>query len=202
MFVYLAASIANHLLYNIQDVGGFACKDHDTDPNLEAPTPLASPGPGVQKEDTYRVVVLHTRDFCLQTGILLAKRASYRITVEPTDPPEPWNDTGVHVPFGGFSAKEPPIWYQRIFLTLGLPLRRELFKDWGRIALRYGRVGGEEAFLDPDPDDPKIESPFKPTRDGELFMFINDAVIGIPGLYGWLYRNNIGSAQVTVTRTR
>jgi hypothetical protein len=77
-----------------------------------------------------------------------------------------------------------------------------LFEDWGRIVLRYGRVGGEEAFLEPDPDDPKIESPFRPTRDGELFVFVNDAVIGIPGLYDVLYRNNRGSAQFTVTRTK
>jgi len=33
-------------------------------------------------------------------------------------------------------------------------------------------------------------------------MFVNDAVIGIPGLYDLLYRNNVGSARVTVTRTK
>jgi len=48
--------------------------------------------------------------------------------------------------------------------------------------LRYGRVGGEEVFLDPDPEDSKIEANIRPTRDGELFIFVNDAVIGIPGL--------------------
>jgi len=30
----------------------------------------------------------------------------------------------------------------------------------------------------------------KVTRDGELFVFVNDAVIGIPGLYRTFYRNN------------
>ena len=68
--------------------------------------------------------------------------------------------------------------------------------------LRYGSVGGEEVFLEPDPDDPKIQSPMKPTRDGELFVFVNDAVIGIPGLYDLLYRTNRGSARLTVTRTK
>jgi hypothetical protein len=85
-------------------------------------------------------------------------------------------------------------------LGLGVPLRRELTQDWFRIVLRYGGVGGEEAFLDPDPDDSKIQAIIKPTREGELFIFVNDAVIGIPGLYKLFYRNNQGEANLTVTR--
>jgi hypothetical protein len=40
----------------------------------------------------------------------------------------------------------------------------------------------------------------KPTRDGELFIFVNDAVIGIPGLYDFFYRHNGGGGMLTVTR--
>jgi uncharacterized protein (DUF2235 family) len=199
MFLYLGLSVASHLLYNIQDVAGFTCQDNETNPELPAPTLLPKMGPGVRKEDTQRVIALNTNELCKRTGILLARGASYTVTVDTLSP---WSDSGVDIPTGGFSAKQPPAWYQRIFLTLGVPLRRDLFEDWGRIVLRYGRVGGEEAFLEPDPDDPKIESPFRPTRDGELFVFVNDAVIGIPGLYDVLYRNNRGSAQFTVTRTK
>ena len=42
----------------------------------------------------------------------------------------------------------------------------------------------------------------KPTRPGELFIFVNDAVIGIPGPYGYLYRFNTGKGQLTIKRTR
>jgi uncharacterized protein (DUF2235 family) len=192
MFVYLALSVSNHLVYNIQDVGGFVCKDHDTNPEIAPPTLL-------KKGDPARVVEFRTSDLCKPTGIFVARGGGYNIKVDLL---VPWSDSGVEVPIGGFSAKQPPSWYQRIFLSLGVPLRRELFEDWFRIVLRYGRVGGEEDFLEPDPDDPKIESPFRPKRDGELFIFVNDAVIGIPGLYGALYKNNIGSARITVTRTR
>jgi hypothetical protein len=192
LFVYLGASIASHLFYNIQDVGGLTCKDHDTDPAIPAPQPLLKGQPP-------RIVTLATSDLCLRTGILLTRGATYDIKVDTV---EPWRDSGVAIPTGGFSARQPPSWYQRIFVSLGVPLRRELFEDWGRIVLRYGRVGGEEAFLEPDPDDLQIESLFRPTRDGELFVFVNDAVIGIPGLYDLLYRNNDGSAKLTVTRTR
>jgi uncharacterized protein (DUF2235 family) len=192
LFVYLGASIASHLFYNIQDVGGLTCKDHDTDPAIPAPQPLLKGQPP-------RIVTLATSDLCLRTGILLTRGATYDIKVDTV---EPWRDSGVAIPTGGFSARQPPSWYQRIFVSLGVPLRRELFEDWGRIVLRYGRVGGEEAFLEPDPDDLQIESLFRPTRDGELFVFVNDAVIGLPGLYDLLYRNNDGSAKLTVTRTR
>jgi hypothetical protein len=70
-------------------------------------------------------------------------------------------------------------------LGLGVPLRRELTQDWFRIVLRYGRVGGEEVFIEPDPEDSVIETVIKPTRKGELFIYVNyvnDAVIGFPSL--------------------
>jgi hypothetical protein len=35
-----------------------------------------------------------------------------------------------------------------------------------------------------------------------LFIFVNDAVIGLPGLYDRFYRNNEGTARITVTRTK
>jgi hypothetical protein len=38
------------------------------------------------------------------------------------------------------------------------------------------------------------------TRDGELFLFVNDAVIGIPGLYDFFYRDNSGSTKVKIER--
>jgi hypothetical protein len=81
-----------------------------------------------------------------------------------------------------------------------VPLRRETTQDWFHVVLRYGSVGGEETFIVPDPDDYLIQSPIRATRDGELFVFVNDAVIGIPGLYGHFYRNNGGSADLVITR--
>lgn len=37
-------------------------------------------------------------------------------------------------------------------------------------------------------------------RDGDLFLYVNDAVLGIPGKAGTFYRNNRGSARVQVER--
>ena len=33
-----------------------------------------------------------------------------------------------------------------------------------------------------------------------MFFFVNDAVIGIPGMYRTFYRNNYGSTRVLIMR--
>jgi len=193
MFTYLALAIASHVSFDILDVAGETCPDHDTDPNIPAPQPL--------KVGESKVITFNTSDLCAATGVLLAAQgARYYVKVEA--PPASWDNGVFNIPIGGFSTKEPAAWYQRVFLTMLLPLRRELLEDWFRIVLRYGRVGGEETTFEPDPSDPLIQDNIKPTRTGELFIFVNDAVLGIPGLYGFPYRHNGGTAQLTVKRTK
>ena len=126
--------------------------------------------------------------------IIEAKEGDVEIKAET-----PWTDGGISVPPGGFSAAFPPSWYHRILLALVVPLRRETTQDWFHVVLRYGSVGGEEDFIEPDPDDYKLEAVIKPKRSGEVFVFVNDAVIGIPGLYNLFYRGNKGTATLTIT---
>jgi hypothetical protein len=84
---------------------------------------------------------------------------------------------------------------------LAVPLRRELIRPWFRLVLRYGDVGGEEAFLDPNRETGMIDKiTIRPPRSGELFIFVNDAVLAIPGLYDAFYGNNKGTGKLTVTR--
>lgn len=39
---------------------------------------------------------------------------------------------------------------------------------------------------------------FKAERSGELFLYVNDAAIGLPWVYDAFYSNNGGQAKVTV----
>ena len=82
-------------------------------------------------------------------------------------------------------------------MAAGIPLRRELTRPWFRIVARFGSQGGEETFLDPDPDskDGSIAEVIQATRNGELYLFVNDAVLGIPGLYDFFYGNNKGNGR-------
>jgi hypothetical protein len=72
---------------------------------------------------------------------------------------------------------------------------------------RIGAQGSDEYAL--DPETPGTLQPTKSDqlaatlyarRDGELFLFVNDAVIGLPRIGQPFYRNNRGQAQVTVER--
>jgi hypothetical protein len=185
MFIYLGASLASHLLFNVQDVYGLTCVESAQTRTLDIRGATSGP------------IRFNTSDLCKPTGIMVEKGARYLIEIKPV---QPWTDDGIAVPLGGFSPANPPRWYDRLRLSLGVPLRRETTQDWFHVVLRFGRVGGEETFIVPDPDDPLIQSPIRATRDGELFIFVNDAVIGIPGLYDLFYRNNGGAADLVVTR--
>ena len=86
-----------------------------------------------------------------------------------------------------------------------LPIRSGARSDrpFGRVIIRYGQTGNEENFIDPDPDaDPKevthLEEKFRPTRDGELYVYLNKPVSGFwPGLFNGV---NKGTAKIRVYR--
>jgi uncharacterized protein (DUF2235 family) len=192
LFVYLAFGLLSHVSFDIFDVAGQTCLDHAKDPNIPESTPL--------KPKETRTIDFDISNLCTATGVELeTDNAHYRLTVTPKGP---WDNGVFQIPPGGFTTDEPATGYQRLYLTLFLPLRRELSQDWFRIGYRFGRVGGEEDFQEPDPNDPVIQQNIKPTRGGELFVFVNDAVIGIPGLFDLPYRFNHGAATLTITRTR
>jgi hypothetical protein len=82
-----------------------------------------------------------------------------------------------------------------------VPLRRELSQPWYRIVARIGGTGGQQKSYDPDFSDPYIfDDNFKAERPGELFLFINDAVVGFPKLHDVFYKHNVGKVKVMVTR--
>ena len=137
-----------------------------------------------------REVGFVTLGLCNRTGIFVEAGARYHVEVKATSE---WSDGGIPTQLGGFYTTDAPAWYQRVLLMLAVPLRRELTRPWFRLVLRYGETGGEEVFLDPDPEDRDDQNVIRPTRKGELFIFVNDVVIGIPGLYDVFYRNNKGT---------
>jgi len=187
MFLYLGLCLASHLAFNVQDVAGLTC----TESPASETTKLDNAG------DHSEPIPFNTSDFCKPTKIIVERGARYTVEIKKV---QSWTDGGISVPLGGFSAADPPSWYHRILLAMIVPLRRETTQDWFHVVLRYGSVGGEEDFIEPDPDDPRLEAPIRPKRHGEVFVFVNDAVIGIPRLYDWFYRNNKGAATLTITR--
>jgi hypothetical protein len=135
-------------------------------------------------------------------GVWLERNGKYLIKFDSTDN---FKDGEIDASEGFYSLDTKLSWTQRALMVAGIPLRRELIRPWFRVVARIGGKGGEEFFLDPDFTDTfLIDVPITATRDGELFLLVNDAVIGIPGFddyfYKLFYRNNKGSARVTITR--
>jgi hypothetical protein len=183
-FLYAGVMLLNHLAYIVLDDAGFACSEGNN------PTRM------VRSER--RTLVFDTSSVCSATGILLENGGRYAITIKAKE--ASWYDRDIPTSPAGFYSLDAPSLWQKGLMILAVPMRRELIRPWFRIVARTGSAGGEESFLDPDPKDHSIDEVLHATRDGELFLFVNDAVIGVPGLAGIFYTNNIGTADVTITR--
>jgi uncharacterized protein (DUF2235 family) len=194
--LYVALTFASHATFNILDDAGYICRETGTKADLVNLSIKTAHKPDAIETQT---VEFNTSNLCQSTGVWLEARGHYLITFDSTDS---FYDDNIPAAKGFYSTDPPSLW-QKAVMVSGVPLRRELIRPWFRIVARIGGKGGEESFLDPDlTDEHWINENITATRDGELFLFVNDAVIAIPGLYDYFYRNNKGSAKVTIKRTR
>ncbi|MGH7944458.1 MAG: DUF2235 domain-containing protein [Opitutaceae bacterium] len=127
---------------------------------------------------------------CWASGIRLEKGIPYRIVVERTQPS--WFDGDISTTPLGFEQMTGRMY--GAFL-----LKRDLGKPWFGLTARTGRCGLDEQPLDLKPRIGLDHSAqVTPRASGELFLFVNDAVIGFPWLARIFYRNNVGDAQIKV----
>jgi hypothetical protein len=82
-----------------------------------------------------------------------------------------------------------------------LPIKRHYGEPWFRPVARYGSIGAELDFLEPDPNSKvtKISEVVVPRVPEELFFYYNDAVIALPWHWAQIfYHDNNGCATVFV----
>jgi uncharacterized protein (DUF2235 family) len=198
MFMVLAVvviAVVNRVAFAVFDLSGQVC------------TPSRNP-PAVPV--TGRATAsFDTRAVCAATKLAVEKGTSYRITLVVTDPWEdghqfdqadPEKAKGIETgPEGfGFEKMRPVMW-------LGLPIRRLLGSNWFATILRVGNRGFGEVvlpFVRKDQSGNSYAMTFKARKSGELFVYVNDAVIGIPGHFDRFYGNNKGKAELTVERLK
>jgi hypothetical protein len=136
-----------------------------------------------------------TSAICWPTGVQLTQGTRYRLTITMD---EPWRDNDIATGVDGFRREGmSPIMY------LGQLLRRHLGEPWFRPVARIGHTGTDEYPLDRssvwvvNQDRQQLTAEIQARRDGELFLFVNDAVTPVPAWQPF-YRNNKGTATVTV----
>lgn len=201
-FAYCALTLLSHALFVVQDDFGLVCREVGTPSTMK-------PGDTVRLQRAF-----DTSNPCQDMGIFFEEHQTYKVVIEIS---EPFRKSGFDVDASkGFYLFDAPTLMQKLLLFAELPLRRELIRPWFRIVAKLGRKGGEETFLDPDPDSKKstsavtgaaprkvrYEENIKATKDGRLFLFVNDAVLAIPGYYGIFYKDNRGTADVTITQEK
>jgi hypothetical protein len=145
---------------------------------------LAAEGAGVFK----------TSDICWPSGLVLRKDHRYEITITVQDG---WFDRQTQTDVLGMLSGSPRY-------LLGAPLKRWWSANWFQPIARIGDVGNVEVALEPlddtDTDRSILRTRITAEADGELFLFVNDAVLSIPGLTETFMGNNSGTAIVKIRR--
>jgi hypothetical protein len=190
VILYCSLTLLSHLLFNGWDSAGFFCRETPSQPLRWLETKTI--------ERPFKV-----NELCWASGVELTEGQRYLITIKQTTP---WMDSSYESEVGGFEIAELPRWTDRVFMFIAVPLRRVFLRPWFRPIARIGSKGTDEYFLDPDkptslrqPKADELDVAFRARRSGELFLYVNDAVVGLPGVVaGVFFENNKGEAQVTI----
>ncbi|MCA1416323.1 DUF2235 domain-containing protein [Bradyrhizobium sp. NBAIM20] len=208
LIAYLVLSVGNRFLFTAVDQAGLYCNPTDR--------PRLIPENGV-------LVSFKPSNLCFATGYKVARLARYLVWTNPepavlanaykgfavdkdtcnaaTPPKNPTLTTGaVQTDARGYSTFSNPSdaaqlsWSDTIWHTLLTPLRRYYFQPWFQPIARYGSLGSEVDFLEPDPDRrvKAISEHATPKVSDELFFYVNDAVLVLPRSWQRFYNDNSG----------
>jgi uncharacterized protein (DUF2235 family) len=168
--------------------------------------------------DDVKIIKVNGKDFdtknvCFATGLKVERWGTYRLTVAQNEPIWSAFSGWIQTNAGGFRIANRSSVIERTALLFLWPLKRSFIRPWFAVVARVGATGNDEDFLDPDEDPgsaPKKvileESKFRPRRDGELFLYVNDAVFAGASLKSYLryfdffYRGNEGTAEIKIER--
>jgi uncharacterized protein (DUF2235 family) len=145
-------------------------------------------------------------DKCWRAGLLAQKGASYRIVLDISGASDEWKDGELRADLTGILDS-----HGFIIGTTALPAKRYVWENYYKPIARIRKVvhgvpGQDEYVLNPTfktarPKYDCLVSDFTAESSGELFLFVNDAIVYfVPdGLIG-TYKNNKGKADFYVKR--
>ncbi len=153
-----------------------------------------------------------TADACAKSGLRLQEGTRYQIWINIG---ADWIDNKIKTDVEGFSRDKMsrPMYFF-------VPFRRWLAEPWFKPIARIGDKGNDEYPLSPSTPFPSgtaenekkvLATEIVARRDGELFLYVNDAVLFYPsqwcgfekslfGIRCEFYTNNHGTATVTIKR--
>jgi uncharacterized protein (DUF2235 family) len=196
LFFYLGLVAVSRVSFTLADSFGLVCQKS---PQLESPRGTVPKT--VHPPESVLAKTFDPSSLCWSSGIQLDKDSRYQITM--TVETESWRDGGIKTDLGGFSVNTMtwPMYF-------GLPLRRSLPQPWFKPMARIGSTGSDEYPLDTvrrvgrNVLRRELVAELTARTTGELFLYVNDAVIGLPGLVDYFYigkaSRNFGTAKIQV----
>ena len=133
---------------------------------------------------------------CWATGSQVEAGRRYRLTLTVN---QPWSDGTIATDPVGFGSEQLP-WYARYTAA---PLRRSLSERWFQPLVKIvPSAKNGSSYV--EAVDLKLSSEgvysaeFVAARTGEVFLFVNDAIVSWRGLTQGFYDNNNGMALVQI----
>lgn len=167
---------SNNLGFAILGATGTVCR---------AATPATELAAGERRD-----IRINIRAPCAITGIKLQAGAKYRLDIQPGTP---WQDDGItnisHQGYSSLAAGVPR------YVLFGVPLRRMESLNWFAPLAQIGRFGHDVRAL--GTHSTLIES----KTSADLYVYVNDAVIGLPFIWDHFYDNNQGELEFVVYQT-
>jgi uncharacterized protein (DUF2235 family) len=183
LFLYLVAAALNRVTLLEESGRGVFCRN------------TAGPG-ALGKSFAFPI-----NDACFATGIKLKKNSIYRITIKQDGA---WSDGNILTSMAGYRLGDIPT-VRRPVIFLSQLFKRNLSQPFFMVMMRIGQRTNEEepisenhtASVSPF-DGQGATRTFRAKWAGDLFLHVNDVVVGIPGYVDWFYRDNQGAATVIV----
>jgi len=174
--------------------------------------PAVCPRPCNDDDDVITLTVpFDISNVCFPTQVKVEKSQTYLITISQREPRWYAFRGAIETNAGGFRISDLNSPFKKAYMLLLWPLKRSFIRPWFAVVARTGSTGNDEDFLDPDDDGRPgqkivLQEKFKPHQDGELFLYVNDAVIAGASLknlvryFDFFYKKSIGTADVKIER--
>ncbi|MFL4982971.1 MAG: DUF2235 domain-containing protein [Xanthobacteraceae bacterium] len=191
IIIYALFVIGSRILFPAAEIAGLICRNDGSAQEVIDRSEAAG--------------TFATDKLCNATGLKVTRGRTYLVRMTLL---QRWADKGIATDPNGFGS-ERATWS----MAFGLPLRRVVSANWFQTIVRVGSRGSTEQPLTFKPDENPCDCPkpepreftaeFTPRRNGEVFLFVNDSVIGLPWIADYFYRtNNEGQARIVIELKR